>query len=77
MYFEGNLKQMKLMYYIAEGIFNVAPEVFWIDDISSNVRKWVHEQFVQSQFAATFLATHQVGYCLFSFSTSRVEWMLG
>lgn len=63
------------MYYITEEIFNVAPEVFWIDDISSKFRKWV--QFIQSQCAATFLATHQVGECFFSFSTSRVEWMLG
>lgn len=54
----------------------MAPEVFWIDDIGSNFRKWVHEPFIQSQCTATFLATHQVGECLFPFSTSRVEWML-
>lgn len=65
------------MYYITEEIFNAAPEVYWIDDISSNFRRWVHEQFIQSQCAATFLATHPVGECLFSFSTSKVEWMLG
>lgn len=39
------------MYYITEEIFNVAPEVFWIDDVSSKFRKWV--QFIQC--AATFL----------------------
>lgn len=37
------------MYYITEEIFNAAPEVFWIDDISSNFRRWVHEQFIQAQ----------------------------